>query len=114
MALYHVYYARRPTFHASGKNGTPSLTAAALRLTHAWLFEIEATSLDDAFRRMQGESWSPQGEAHELLDALGLHHASMSVGDVLRDQEGTYWECLDQGWRVLTCDDPGDTADVQD
>jgi hypothetical protein len=25
----------------------------------------------------------------------------MSVGDVLRDEEGAYWECLDLGWRRL-------------
>ena len=114
MPLYHVYYARRPTFRVSGELGTSPLTAAALRLSHAWLFEIEAAGLDDAFRRMQGENWSPQGEARELLQALGLRHTSMSVGDVLQDQEGTYWECLEQGWRALPCDDPGDSINVQD
>ena len=114
MPLYHVYYARRPTFRAGGELGTPPLTATALRLSHAWLFEIEAVSLDDAFRRMQGESWSPQGEARELLQALGLHHTAMSVGDVLRDEEGICWECLEQGWRALAGDEPGETTDVQD
>lgn len=114
MPYFDVYYDRRPTFRAGGENGTTPLTAAALRLSHALLCEIEATSLDDAFRRMQGESWSLLGEARELLDALGLHHTSMSVGDVLRDQEGTYWECLDQGWRALPCDALGDASDVED
>ena len=113
MPLYHVYYARRPTFHASGELGASTLTLAALPLSHAWLFEIEAASLDDAFRRMQGENWSPQGEARELLQALGLRHTSMSVGDVLRDQDGTYWECLDQGWRPIAEDSEGCTGHVQ-
>jgi hypothetical protein len=113
MPRYHVYYARRPTFHPSGEHGTPPLTGTALCLSHAWLFEIEAVSLDDAFRRMQGENWSPQGEARELLQALGLNHTSMSVGDVLRDQEGTCWECLDQGWRPLAADAGGGADHVQ-
>ena len=113
MPIYHVYYARRSTFHPSGQLGTPPLTAAGLRLTHVWLFEIEATSLDDAFRRMQGENWSPQGEARGLLHALGLRHTSMSVGDVLRDQDGTYWECIDQGWRPIAKDADGGTGHVE-
>ena len=25
----------------------------------------------------------------------------MSVGDVLRDEEGAYWECLDLRWRRI-------------
>ena len=114
MPLFHVYYARRPTFHSSGELGTPPLTAAALCLSHAWLFEIEAASLDDAFRRMQGENWSPQGEARQLLQALGLRHTSMSVGDVLQDEQGIYWECLEHGWRALPRDALGDSSDVQD
>ena len=113
MPIYHVYYARRPTFHAGGELGTPPLTTAGLRLSHAWLFEIEAASLDDAFRRMQGENWSPNGEGRELLQALDLSHTSMSVGDVLRDQDGTYWECLDEGWRPLAEDAQGGAGHAQ-
>ncbi len=114
MPIYHVYYARRPTFHASGVLGAPTLTLAALPLSHAWLFEIEAASLDDAFRRMQGEDWSPNGEGRGLIQALGLRHTSMSVGDVLQDQEGTYWECLHQGWRPLAADAEVGAGHVQD
>lgn len=114
MPRYHVHYARRPACRAGGEFGTPPLTATALRLSHAWLFEIKAAGLDDAFRLMQGENWSPNGEARELLQALGLNHTSMSVGDVLRDEEGMYWECLERGWRALPCDALGDSSDVQD
>ena len=101
MPRYEVYYARRPTFHPSGEFGTPRLTAAVLPSSHVHLCEIEAASLSDAFWRMQGENWSPNGEARELLQSLGLSHTSMSVGDVLQDEEGIYWECLDRGWRPL-------------
>ena len=43
---------------------------------------IEAESLDEVFSKMQGEIWSPNGEAKPLIKALELSHTSMSVGDV--------------------------------
>ena len=42
-------------------------------------------SKNDAFHTFQGEVWSPKGEARFLIQALGLSHTSMSVGDVLID-----------------------------
>ena len=32
---------------------------------------------------MQGENWSPNGEARNLIGSLGLSHTSMSVGDII-------------------------------
>ena len=32
---------------------------------------------------MQGEAWSPQGQARYLIDKLGVGHTSMSVGDII-------------------------------
>ena len=113
MPRFQVYYARRPTFRPSGEFGTLRLTVTGLHTSHVHLCQIEASSLDDAFRRMQGESWSPHGEARALLRSLGLGHTSMSVGDVLQDGEGACWECLDQGWRRLVDDAPGDGRHVE-
>jgi hypothetical protein len=101
MPTYQVYYARRPTFHSSGELGTPLLTVSRLRASHLHLCEIEAASLDSVFRQMQGEMWSPSGEARRLLEKLGLTHTSMSVGDAIRDEEGIYWECVEWGWRRI-------------
>lgn len=50
---------------------------------------------------MQGEVWSPNGEARPLIRRAGLHHTSMSVGDIARDQDGVYWLCETSGWRAL-------------
>jgi hypothetical protein len=108
MPKYQIYYARQPTFHPSGQLGTPLLTVSALAQSHIHLREIDADSLDDAFWQMQGENWSPHGEARALLQSLGLGHTSLSVGDVIGDEDGVYWECLDQGWRPLTDDAEGD------
>jgi hypothetical protein len=108
MPKYQVYYARRPTFHPSGEFGTACLNVAALQTSHVHLCEIEAASLGDAYWRMQGENWSPHGEARGLLQSLGLDHTSMSVGDVLQDEEGVCWECLDLGWRRIEGDSEGE------
>jgi len=99
MPTYQVYYARRPTYFASGQLGTPLLTVPRLRRSHVRVTTIEADSRAEAWLKMQGENWSPHGEARPLIEYLGLTHTSMSVGDVLRDEEGVYWECLDLGWR---------------
>jgi hypothetical protein len=104
MPRYQVYYRRWPTFHPSGQFGVPYLTVADLPADHVLVCEVEASSLDDAFWKMQGENWSPRGEARPLLASLGLSHTSMSVGDVLRDPDGIYWECLDTGWRRIEND----------
>ena len=113
MPKYQVYYARRPTFHPSGRFGTPLLTVSTLAHSHERLGEVEGKHLDDAWRRIQGENWSPHGEARELIQSLGLSHTSMSVGDVLQDEAGVYWECLGHGWRHLADDTQGDGAHGQ-
>ena len=107
MPRYQVYYARRPTFHPSGQFGTAFLTVSALAQSHVRLGEVEGEDLDEAWRQMQGENWSPHGEARGLLRSLGLSHTSMSVGDVLQDETGVCWECLAHGWRPLVDDTQG-------
>ena len=104
MPRYQIFYACRPTFHPSGTFGIPRLTVAALQSSHVRLCDFQADSLDDAWCQMQAEHWSPNGKARPLLERLGLSHTSMSVGDVIRDEDGTYWECLDLGWRVVEDD----------
>ena len=111
MPTYHVYYARRPTFRPSGEFGTPELTVSCLPTSHVPLCEIEAASLDSVFRQMQGENWSPHGEAQPILERLRLAHTSMSVGDAIRDEDGIYWECVEWGWRRIE-DDTGEGAHV--
>jgi hypothetical protein len=63
---------------------------AELEKTHVFLCETEARDLDHVFYNMQGEIWSPNGEARELIQSKGLRHTSMSVGDVI-ELDGSYW-----------------------
>jgi len=108
MSTYQVYYARQPTYFPSGQFGTPLLTVPRLRGTHVRVTTIEAGNRGEAWLKMQGENWSPHGEARPLLNRLGLTRTSMSVGDVLRDEEGAFWECLDLGWRRIESEGEGE------
>jgi len=54
-----------------------------LNETHILLGKIAAHDLEDIFGMMQGEFWSPEGEANSLIRRKGLQHTSMSVGDVV-------------------------------
>lgn len=74
----------------------------ALGKTHAYLKMVEAEGLNDLFNKMQGEQWSPNGEARKLIEEKGLNHTSMSTGDVVIDEEGTVWMVDLIGWKTLT------------
>jgi hypothetical protein len=54
--------------------------------THIWLGKIASVDPEEVFRILQGDVWSPTGEARDLIIGKRLHHTSMSVGDcVVRD-----------------------------
>jgi hypothetical protein len=54
-----------------------------LSKTHVLLGTVQSIRTEDVFCLMQGESWSPNGEANEMIEAKGLWHTSMSVGDIM-------------------------------
>ena len=83
---YQVWY-MKPEFFRAGICGTLP-QANHLIETHVHLKTIEVNSLDTVYHQMQGEVWSPNGEAKALLDSKGLWHTSMSVGDVIVDDVG--------------------------
>jgi hypothetical protein len=62
---------------------TPT-TPETLKDTHVLLGSIEETDPEQIYAALQGESWSPKGEAKDLIRGLGLSHTSMSVGDVIK------------------------------
>lgn len=72
--------------------------ARKLRETHILLGEIKEANPEKVFRFMQGEVWSPRGEARSLVLGKGLHHTSISVGDIIKI-----------GSKVLFCDTFGFT-----
>jgi len=100
MDTYAVYYQRpNPDFTFFKRD---DLTIANLEKTHTLVKKgLPASSKDAVFTKMQGENWSPKGQAAPLIQSLGLQHTSMSVNDVLRDPEGHFWQCMDLGWRQI-------------
>mgnify|MGYP001071844401 CR=1 FL=1 len=95
---YTVYYRRNPTVESLLHGEEPRNLGHFLS---EWteVARIFAKSLDDLFRVMQGEVWSPHGEAREHIKKLGLSHTSMSVGDIVRDDLGNYYVCKPVGWK---------------
>lgn len=66
------------------KRGILPTDESDLKETHTLLGSIAETDLNKIFVIMQGEVWSPSGEARNVIDKLKLHHTSMSVGDIIQ------------------------------
>jgi sugar lactone lactonase YvrE len=96
---YLVYYQRPGSAFTFFERR--DLTLAGLRQTHVFLCQVRAAGREQVFAAMQGERWSPDGEGRALIEEKGLEHTSMSVNDVVRDPDGSYWQCLATGWRRL-------------
>jgi len=93
--LYRVYYQNEPSFEIPKQ--------IIVGETHTFVRKVEALSPEDVYREMQAEIWSPNGEARDLIRKLGLRHTSMSVGDVIRSEDG---------FEVYVVDDVGFRQDV--
>lgn len=73
-----------------------------LHKTHGLIGCIATDNLDHIFTAMQGENWSPYGEARGLIERIpDVHHTSMSVDDIIVLPNGTMWICEMIGWREL-------------
>lgn len=71
-----------------------------LQRTHVVVGEIAETDPDEVFRLMQGEFWSPRGEANYLVSGKGVH-TSMSMGDVMILPDGRTLVVEGCGFREL-------------
>lgn len=91
-----VWY-MRPSFFRDGCMGPEWLeehkmlpTAATLETTHVCLGTVDREHPEAVWALMQGECWSPKGEANGFICGLGLKHTSMSVGDIVRKGDDLY------------------------
>jgi hypothetical protein len=73
MATYQVWY-MRPEWVAGAQGAKPDPTN--LDATHIHLRNVEALSLNQVLRDMQGDVWSPNGKERDL------------IRDVIVDPEG--------------------------
>ena len=81
-----IWFAKQPTWRE---------VAGPVNLADfIYLGDIRAETLENAFELMQGESYSPNGEASRLIRSLGLTHTSMSVGDLVLDRDSNRWNSV--------------------
>lgn len=66
-----------------------SAVLADLENTHTRIGRVNETNLSEIFNMMQGEVWSPNGEASTMPAMSKTGHTSMSVGDVIMLPNGT-------------------------
>jgi hypothetical protein len=59
-------------------------TADTLSKTHSKIGSINTVDLNKIFHLMQGETWSPNGEAYDMIGKSEAGHTSMSVGDIIK------------------------------
>jgi len=99
-----IWYMKPEWFRAGICGEEPN--AKNLNATHIHLKDLDVTDnvdvygkLEKAWVTMQGENWSPDGEARPLIEAKGLQHTSMSVGDVaVNEATGATYLCAGMGF----------------
>jgi len=102
MKTFDVYY-QKPQTRLERSFEAAHVTLENIRKTHMLVRgAVSALDIDNLFYLMQGEIWSPNGEARPLIQKLGLSHTSMSVGDVAYDiSENKWYVCEFMGWKEL-------------
>jgi len=97
-----VWFNRFPSFESCDCRFVPTGEGQ----THAKIGTVAyIPSWKSLFGSMQGNFWSPSGEARELIRSLELHHTSMSVGDVLvvnhPNGNSEIWLACEHSWRQI-------------
>jgi hypothetical protein len=81
----------------------PANLIANLKETHVLIGTIKGSAnLDDIFEMMQGENYSPEGQARNLIQQSGTYHTSMSVGDIIENENGIFYLVSGIGFTVLS------------
>jgi methylphosphotriester-DNA--protein-cysteine methyltransferase len=65
------------------QHGVEFPTKKTLSRTHVCVGKVQSKNKDKIYHIMQGDIWSPNGEANQLIESLGLDHTSISMGDIL-------------------------------
>ena len=98
--MYAIYYAAEydvVRLHA-GQAPVP----VEVGKTHRFVMTLAPAPLETIYTCLQGENWSPHGEARGLIRAAGVHHTSMSVGDLIADGlRGRRWLVTPAGFQEM-------------
>lgn len=92
MKKFKVYYAIEPIFRRSEPDfGLEVPTIEGLQHTHKFIKQVEAEDIEDVFFHMQGKQCSANGKTRDVIKSLGLSRTSMSIGDVIEDEDGRFY-----------------------
>lgn len=104
-----VWYMRPGFFRFGTQGARPNHDPDNLCWTHIHLGSIRSNAttpqpmspelLDELWVALQGENWSPFGEARGLIQSKGLEHTSMSIGDCFRLPNGEVWIVSREGFK---------------
>jgi hypothetical protein len=83
---FMVYYKINPRFEA------PDVVDLA---EYQFLTTVSAFDEEEVFGIMQAHVWSPNGMMNPFIAGLGLHHTSMSVGDIVLDLTDKVYRIVD-------------------
>ena len=105
---FQVWY-MKPDWFIEGNCARRQPDPTNLEKTHVHLKDVEIADgavyhrnpMERVYHLMQGEVWSPNGEARGLIKAKGLQHTSMSVGDVLVDPAGKVFVVASFGFKEV-------------
>jgi hypothetical protein len=100
--VYKVYYVKLSAERHGVFGYNDQLRESDIPDTHELIAVVMARTLDQVFQIMQGEVWSPKGEARDYIAKSESKHTSMMVGDVICDTAiDRYYQCDFAGWQVV-------------
>lgn len=90
---FRIFYLKDPGYHTANLfNLAADAPPPEIDLSeYIEIGRVIAGSKGKAWEKMQGEVWSPNGEAVPVIRALELVHTSMSIGDMIMDRHGEIW-----------------------
>jgi hypothetical protein len=97
MKTYRAFY-NKDSFYLEDKD----ITLESIKDSHVAVWDVVAENMEEAYMKMQGENWSPNGEARPVIEGLGLKHTSMSCSDILYDMdEKKYYQVANIGFKEV-------------
>lgn len=68
--------------------------------THSMIGTVQPDDAEDVYSIMQAEAWDPEGKSKQMLNSVGVDHASMNVGDVVIVNDVAYFADI-EGFKEL-------------
>lgn len=98
-----VFYMKNFDWHTNVmfKEELPTIEQVKNFDEYAHLASIKETEPERIFGALQGDIWSPNGEARKMIEGKGIGHTSMSVGDVVHLPDGRWLVTAGSGFEEI-------------